>query len=56
MPSTNHTEIVQIIDAVAGETQFNLWGFILVMLASVAAGFRWTLTQILLQREKLGEC
>ncbi|GAQ81621.1 hypothetical protein KFL_000850370 [Klebsormidium nitens] len=42
------------IFTVAGETQFNLWGFILVMLASGAAGFRWTLTQILLQREKLG--
>jgi hypothetical protein len=40
---------------VAGETQFSLWGFILVMLASVSAGFRWTLTQVLLQKEKLGE-
>ena len=35
--------------AVAKETQFNLWGFIFIMLAAVMSGFRWCMTQILLQ-------
>jgi hypothetical protein len=35
--------------AVAKETEFNLWGFIFIMLAAVMAGFRWSMTQILLQ-------
>ena len=34
---------------VAGETQFNLIGFILVMTASMLSGLRWTITQVLLQ-------
>ena len=35
--------------AVARETEFNLWGFIFIMLAAVMSGFRWCMTQILLQ-------
>ena len=34
---------------VAGETQFDLVGFILVMTAAMLAGLRWTITQVLLQ-------
>jgi len=34
---------------VAGETQFHLIGFVMVMSAAMLSGFRWTLTQILLQ-------
>jgi solute carrier family 35, member C2 len=34
---------------VAGETKFNTVGFILVMLASMLSGLRWTITQVLLQ-------
>ncbi|KAL8136742.1 hypothetical protein V2J09_002743 [Rumex salicifolius] len=34
---------------VAKETEFELWGFIFVMLAAVMSGFRWCMTQILLQ-------
>jgi len=43
-----------IILAVMGETQFDAAGFALVMSASVLAGLRWTITQMLLQKEKLG--
>lgn len=35
--------------AVAKETEFDFWGFIFVMLAAVMSGFRWCMTQILLQ-------
>lgn len=35
--------------AVAKETEFDFWGFVFVMLAAVMSGFRWTMTQILLQ-------
>ncbi|XP_005092130.1 solute carrier family 35 member C2 [Aplysia californica] len=35
-------------------TQFNLEGFILVMMASVLSGLRWTLAQIVLQKKDLG--
>jgi solute carrier family 35 protein C2 len=35
--------------AVAKETEFEVRGFILVMLAAVMSGFRWTVTQLLLQ-------
>jgi solute carrier family 35 protein C2 len=34
---------------VAGETEFNLVGFIMVMTASALSGLRWTITQVLLQ-------
>ncbi|GJN17667.1 hypothetical protein PR202_gb04753 [Eleusine coracana subsp. coracana] len=38
-----------VLLTVAKETEFNLWGFIFIMLAAVMAGFRWSMTQILLQ-------
>lgn len=36
-------------------TQFNLEGFIMVLLASFIGGIRWTLTQLLIQKAELGE-
>lgn len=39
---------VGVIMMVAGETAFNVLGFILVILAAFFSGFRWALTQILL--------
>lgn len=39
---------------VAGETQFDVRGFILVMTAAMMAGLRWTITQVLLQGDKNG--
>ncbi|ONM38171.1 putative sugar phosphate/phosphate translocator [Zea mays] len=38
-----------VLLTVAKETEFNLWGFIFIMLAAVMSGFRWSMTQILLQ-------
>ncbi|KAL7606976.1 probable sugar phosphate/phosphate translocator At1g06470 [Lactuca sativa] len=43
-----------ILLTVARETEFDLWGFIFVMLAAVMSGFRWSMTQILLQKEAYG--
>ncbi|GAB2285476.1 hypothetical protein Dimus_019925 [Dionaea muscipula] len=43
-----------ILLTVAKETDFEIWGFIFVMLAAVMSGFRWCMTQILLQREAYG--
>ncbi|XP_050248739.1 probable sugar phosphate/phosphate translocator At1g06470 isoform X4 [Quercus robur] len=40
---------VGILLTVAKETEFEFLGFILVMLAAVMSGFRWAMTQILLQ-------
>ncbi|XP_053099295.1 solute carrier family 35 member C2 isoform X2 [Hemicordylus capensis] len=37
-------------------TQFDLEGFALVLGASFLGGIRWTLTQMLLQKEELGTC
>ena len=37
-------------------TQFNLEGFIMVMSASVLSGLRWTLAQIVLQKNEIGQC
>lgn len=34
---------------VAGEAEFHLVGFVLVMMAAALAGLRWTITQALLQ-------
>ncbi|XP_059664983.1 probable sugar phosphate/phosphate translocator At1g06470 isoform X1 [Cornus florida] len=58
-PSVKLLGIILIISTgilltVAKETEFELWGFIFVMLASVMSGFRWTMTQILLQKETYG--
>ncbi|XP_034028031.1 solute carrier family 35 member C2 isoform X2 [Thalassophryne amazonica] len=35
-------------------TQFNMEGFIMVLLASFLGGIRWTLTQVLMQKAELG--
>ncbi|CAH1764762.1 12295_t:CDS:2 [Entrophospora sp. SA101] len=43
---------VGVILTVAGETKFNLIGFLLVLGAAIISGLRWTLTQILLQKEE----
>lgn len=45
---------VGILLTVAKETEFEFLGFILVMLAAVMSGFRWAMTQILLQKEAYG--
>ncbi|CAM8940797.1 unnamed protein product [Rhodiola kirilowii] len=45
---------VGILLTVAKETEFEFWGFVFVMLAAVMSGFRWTMTQILLQKESYG--
>ncbi|KAI9096991.1 triose-phosphate transporter family-domain-containing protein [Phlyctochytrium arcticum] len=39
---------------VSSETQFNPVGYMLVQVATILSGFRWALTQILLQRESMG--
>ncbi|KAF9359755.1 Triose-phosphate Transporter [Mortierella sp. NVP85] len=46
--------VVGVILTVAGETQFDLTGFILVLSAAVMSGLRWSLTQMLLQKDQLG--
>ncbi|KAL2911487.1 hypothetical protein HK105_209018 [Polyrhizophydium stewartii] len=43
-----------VIFTVAGEIRFSLWGFLLILGASVMSGLRWSLTQILLQSTQLG--
>ncbi|CAN6444645.1 unnamed protein product [Victoria cruziana] len=43
-----------VLLTVAKETEFEFWGFLFVMLAAVMSGFRWSMTQILLQRETCG--
>ncbi|QHO47053.1 putative sugar phosphate/phosphate translocator [Arachis hypogaea] len=53
-PSFKLSGIIMVISigillTVAKETEFELFGFILVMLAAVMSGFRWCMTQILLQ-------
>ncbi|KAJ0977380.1 hypothetical protein J5N97_012854 [Dioscorea zingiberensis] len=45
---------VGVLLTVARETEFDFWGFIFVMLAAVMSGFRWSMTQILLQKEVYG--
>jgi len=49
----NNSELMSSIlfwcAAVSKETEFEVWGFVLVMLAAVMSGFRWCMTQILLQ-------
>ncbi|CAA6671486.1 unnamed protein product [Spirodela intermedia] len=45
---------VGVLLAVARETEFEFWGFIFIMFSSVMSGFRWSMTQILLQKEAYG--
>lgn len=35
-------------------TQFNIFGFVLLLFASMSSGLRWTCTQLLLQNAKMG--
>ncbi|KAJ8460799.1 hypothetical protein OPV22_033725 [Ensete ventricosum] len=58
-PSFKLLGIILIISAgvlltVAKETEFEFWGFLFVMLSAVMSGFRWCMTQILLQKEAYG--
>ncbi|KAI7817951.1 triose-phosphate transporter family-domain-containing protein [Gamsiella multidivaricata] len=46
--------VIGVILTVAGETQFDMTGFILVLFAAVMSGLRWSLTQMLLQKDQLG--
>ncbi|KAF9584380.1 Triose-phosphate Transporter [Lunasporangiospora selenospora] len=39
---------------VEGEAQFDMTGFVLVLCASIMSGLRWSLTQVLLQKDQLG--
>ncbi|PKA64340.1 putative sugar phosphate/phosphate translocator [Apostasia shenzhenica] len=45
---------VGVLLTVAKETQFDFLGFVLVMLAAFMSGFRWSMTQILLQKDSYG--
>ncbi|XP_074571210.1 putative sugar phosphate/phosphate translocator At1g06470 [Curcuma longa] len=45
---------IGVLLTVTKETKFEFWGFIFVMLSAVMAGFRWCMTQILLQKEEYG--
>lgn len=58
-PSTKLIGIILIIVIgvfimVMEETEFNIIGFIEIVTATVLSGLRWSLTQILLQKESLG--
>ncbi|XP_047317256.1 probable sugar phosphate/phosphate translocator At1g06470 [Impatiens glandulifera] len=58
-PSMKLLGIIVVISAgvlltVAKEAEFEFWGFLFVMLAAVMSGFRWCMTQILLQKEDYG--
>lgn len=45
---------IGVMLTVAKSEEFNFWGFLFVMLAAIMSGFRWTVTQILLQKEEYG--
>ncbi|KAK3128419.1 hypothetical protein QOZ80_6BG0461380 [Eleusine coracana subsp. coracana] len=58
-PSVKLLGIIVVISTgvlltVAKETEFDFWGFIFVTLAAVMSGFRWSMTQILLQKDTYG--
>ncbi|CAI5957290.1 unnamed protein product [Closterium sp. NIES-64] len=46
----------RVVLPVVGETEFELLGFIFVMLASFMAGLRWVLLQVLLQPQLHSAC
>lgn len=48
------TGLGSLLGTKSEEQQFELVGFILVMLAAVMSGFRWTVTQVLLQKKEFG--
>lgn len=45
---------IGVLLSVAKEADFEFWGFIFVMLSAVMSGFRWCMTQLLLQKESFG--
>jgi len=57
-----HWSLVFIVSLISGglamftykSTQFHLFGFCLVLAASVLSGFRWSMAQLILQKSKLG--
>ncbi|KAG1454099.1 hypothetical protein G6F56_007405 [Rhizopus delemar] len=46
--------VAGVVLTVEGETKFDAIGFSLVLTASVVSGLRWSMTQLLLQHERLG--
>ncbi|KAF9206399.1 Triose-phosphate Transporter, partial [Haplosporangium sp. Z 27] len=46
--------VTGVVLTVAGEAQFDMTGFLLVLFAAVMSGLRWSLTQMLLQKDQLG--
>ena len=46
--------VAGVILTVEGETKFDMVGFLLVLVAAIASGLRWNLTQFLLQEDRLG--
>lgn len=48
------TGLESVSSSKAGERNFEVLGFVLVILAAIMAGFRWTVTQILLQKKEFG--
>lgn len=46
--------VTGVILTVEGETKYDHLGFILVLVASIVSGLRWSMTQLLLQHEHLG--
>lgn len=64
LPSVQNPLLILVVLLISGglfmftfeSTQFNLEGFVMVLLASFLGGIRWTLTQVLMQKSELGEC
>eukprot|EP00250_Pteridium_aquilinum_P031223 c43260_g1_i1 orf=173-1792(+) len=48
------TGLGSVLGTKSEEQQFAVLGFILVLLAAIMSGFRWTVTQILLQKKEFG--
>lgn len=48
------TGLGSLLGTKSEEQQFELLGFILVILAAIMSGFRWTVTQVLLQKKEFG--
>ncbi|KAG0268157.1 Triose-phosphate Transporter [Actinomortierella ambigua] len=46
--------VIGVVLTVAGEAHFDPTGFVLVLFAAVMSGLRWSLTQVLLQKDDLG--
>ncbi|KAI8983153.1 triose-phosphate transporter family-domain-containing protein [Pilobolus umbonatus] len=46
--------VTGVILTVEGETKYDSVGFSLVLMASIVSGLRWSMTQLLLQHERMG--